>query len=224
MKQHPKYQNLLVGEDGTIFSKITKRFLTPTIKNDSGYMVVYVSDVGKLQRVHRLVAETFLQDSQFFGLDVNHIDGVKTNNHVTNLEWCTRSHNIIHAKELGLNRSRGETHVDSIHTEAEIRVVCSYLEQGFRNQDISSMTGLSTGAISDIRIGRRWKHVSRDYKFTAVSRNTRLSVKKVEAICERFSQGASIEDVMKDFSVSYKVASNIYNRETNIAVSIKYKW
>lgn len=224
MKQHPKYQNLLVGEDGTIFSKITNRFLTPTIKNDTGYMIVYVHDAGKLQRVHRLVAETFLQGSPFFGLDVNHIDGVKTNNCVTNLEWCTRSHNIIHAKEIGLNKSRGETHVDAIHTEVKIREVCSYLEQGFRNQDISSMTGLSTGAISDIRIGRRWKHVSRDYKFTVVPRSTRLSVKKVEAICERFSLGASIGDVIRDFDISYKTASNIYNRETNTAVSIKYEW
>lgn len=224
MKQHPKYANLLVGEDGTVYSKIKNRILRPTVKPDTGYMVVYVHDAGKLQRVHRLVAETYLLESEFFGQDVNHKDGNKQNNHVDNLEWCTRSYNIIHAKEIGLNTSRGETHVDAIYTEEKIREVCSLIEQGFRNQDISDLTGVHKDTVSDVRIGRRWKHVSRDYKFKCTPRNTRMSVKKIEAICECFASGDTVEQVMEKFEISKKVASNIYYRKTNTAVSMNYKW
>lgn len=58
--------------------------------------------------VHRMVAETFLdkEDGKDF---VNHKDGNKKNNHVNNLEWCTRSENMQHAFENGL--------ANNFHTE-----------------------------------------------------------------------------------------------------------
>ena len=56
--------------------------------------------------VHRLVAGAFLGKSD---LDVNHINGVTTDNSVGNLEWVTRSENILHGYATGLiKRMRGE--------------------------------------------------------------------------------------------------------------------
>lgn len=52
-------------------------------------------------RVHRLVAETFIPNPLGYS-DVNHIDGSKTNNDVSNLEWCTRSENSRHQWRTGL--------------------------------------------------------------------------------------------------------------------------
>ena len=54
------------------------------------------------QYIHRLVAEKFLPNPYNL-TDVNHKDGNKHNNHVDNLEWCTRSHNIKHAWDNALN-------------------------------------------------------------------------------------------------------------------------
>jgi hypothetical protein len=50
--------------------------------------------------VHRIVAETYLPNPFNFS-DVNHLDGDKLNNKVSNLEWCSRSANQIHSRDIG---------------------------------------------------------------------------------------------------------------------------
>lgn len=68
-----------------------------------GYREVKLSKNGVViyKRVHRLVAEHFLPGDS--SLQVNHIDGVKTNNNVTNLEWLTPRENTIHSHRTGLH-------------------------------------------------------------------------------------------------------------------------
>lgn len=63
----------------------------------------------KLEKIHRLVAQTFLPkpDKDVYK-EVNHIDGDKQNNDVTNLEWVTRRENVLHAWETGLNNNGAE--------------------------------------------------------------------------------------------------------------------
>jgi hypothetical protein len=74
-----------------------------TIIQNSGYKVVNLKVDGEQKNhlVHRLVAEVFIPnpDNKKF---VNHINGNKLNNEVSNLEWCTRSENMKHATEIGL--------------------------------------------------------------------------------------------------------------------------
>ena len=103
MKQIKKYPNYFVTEEGLIFSSKTNKFLKFSY-DQQGYQRVclYVGNCkNKTIKVHRLVAETFIENVEN-KKDVNHIDGNKTNNNISNLEWCTRSENIKHAFKNGL--------------------------------------------------------------------------------------------------------------------------
>lgn len=69
-------------------------------RTKKGY--IHVELKGKVYAVHRLVALHFLENKDKKE-QVNHIDGNKANNNVSNLEWCTNAENQIHAYRIGLN-------------------------------------------------------------------------------------------------------------------------
>src|SRR3990167_9928231 len=73
-----------------------------------GYLQIkLVSDDGntKHQSLHRLIATTWLPNNKSFKTDINHKNGIKTDNRITNLEWVSKSENTQHAHTLGLCKS-----------------------------------------------------------------------------------------------------------------------
>lgn len=93
------YPNYCITENGKIYSNLRKRFLNLT-KNLDGYMRVHLINKNgrKSLLVHRLVAETFIQNPENKSF-VNHINMIKNDNRKINLEWVTNSENIIHANK-----------------------------------------------------------------------------------------------------------------------------
>jgi hypothetical protein len=95
-------KNYFITNDGICIS-IIRLIELKTVIDKKGYFYC----TGK--RVHRLVAHAFcprpdhLKDVPYDDLQVNHIDGIKANNHYTNLEWCTGKENITHSVINGLN-------------------------------------------------------------------------------------------------------------------------
>lgn len=67
------------------------------------YVVFYKDKKGKTQRIHRLIALAFLPKVEGKEI-INHIDGDRVNNAITNLEWCTHKENMVHAVATGLKK------------------------------------------------------------------------------------------------------------------------
>ena len=75
-------------------------------KDDAGYIRVCINE--KSYRMHSLVARAFLPNWENKP-HVNHKDGNRSNNRLYNLEWCTRSENMQHAYDTGLNKRKKNT-------------------------------------------------------------------------------------------------------------------
>lgn len=99
IKDYPNYE---VSSEGRVRNIKTGRIMRQQT-NRNGYknLTLRRDNTQHDVRVHRLVADAFY-DGDHYGLDVNHIDGDKTNNFIGNLEWCTRKENIKHALNSGL--------------------------------------------------------------------------------------------------------------------------
>lgn len=96
------YNDYYVSEDGRVFSwkgKKVKELKLQKIGGHPGskYLAVRISDknIKRIEYVHRLVAKALIPNPDN-KREVNHIDGCKLNNHVSNLEWATPKENVQH--------------------------------------------------------------------------------------------------------------------------------
>lgn len=87
---------------------VKNNIILKSSKNHKGYpfVVLYRNGKSKNDRIHRLVAETFIPNHENKP-QVNHIDCDKSNNQVNNLEWCDNSENQRHAFRHGLQTNVG---------------------------------------------------------------------------------------------------------------------
>ena len=104
MLTETKYEGYFVDELGNVYSNKYGdiRKLKPNTTR-GGYYKVVLREKGKAITidVHRLITETLIDNPNNLRV-VNHIDGNKLNNHISNLEWCNQSDNHRHSYELGL--------------------------------------------------------------------------------------------------------------------------
>lgn len=87
---------------------IRMKALQPSWNKQYLQVQLFLKDVNHHRLVHRLVADAFIPNPNSKP-HINHIDGNKLNNHMSNLEWCTPQENIQHGYDIGLNPSNAES-------------------------------------------------------------------------------------------------------------------
>ena len=90
-----------ISRSGEVIRKGTGRILKTGLRSGYPSLTLCKNNIKKFAHVHRLIALTFIPNPNNLPC-VNHIDGNKENNTISNLEWCTFKENSMHAVRLGL--------------------------------------------------------------------------------------------------------------------------
>lgn len=154
VKSLPKIRNCNSGKT------ITKEIILKGGKNRDGYFhVILTKEYNRSTiKIHRLVALHFIPNPLDLP-EVNHKDGVKSNNNDWNLEWCTSSHNQLHAFSAGLQVMRkGIECYNSKLTDSDVIEIRS-LNGIIKQKKLAERFGVSFQLISKIQLNKAWKHL-----------------------------------------------------------------
>lgn len=152
-----RYEASETGEIRHSLNKNTRK----ARKNRYGYLQLNFpknDGTGKSETalVHRLIALTFIPNPLSLP-DVNHKDGNKQNNCVSNLEWVTRQENVKHAYSMGLAHTyKGENHINAKFTNEEVLKIKELYKCGISQQKIADFFNVSQPTIGRIIRGERY--------------------------------------------------------------------
>lgn len=153
-----EYNNYQVSNYGKVINKHGKLL---TLKADiHGYIGTSITDYDKSRicGLHRIIATVFLPNPNNLP-EVNHIDGVKANNRVDNLEWCTHDYNMNH-EALILNNHGGTNNYMNKLTDKQVIEIHSLCKEGrITYKEIAIMYKMSPSVISSIAQAIRWRHL-----------------------------------------------------------------
>lgn len=137
--------NYFISEQGDFFSVKTGKIIKQS-KSNSGYFFVVIRLNGRYKSTftHREVADAFLGKTD--GFDVNHKNGIKTDNAISNLEVITRKQNIDHALLTGLRKTK--------YSKETIQAIRDMFKDGVRQSDICKLLGVSKYLVFDVVRGR----------------------------------------------------------------------
>jgi len=151
--------------DGKIYStkrtKVPKLLKTPRDRYGYFKITLLQNGIRYYKTVHRLVAETYLENPNNLP-QVNHIDGNKLNNNVDNLEWCTNLYNMRHAHSNGLidyNKISGINCYISNLTQENVIQIRVMVKQEIPYKIIAKKFNISKSTISRIKLKQAYKNI-----------------------------------------------------------------
>jgi hypothetical protein len=150
------YQISNLGRVKTLNFKVAK--ILKNSLDSRGYYQVKLKD-RKSHLIHHLVMKNFVSEKPSPDHQVNHINGVKTDNYLENLEWVTRSQNMLHAYKLGLNYTlgkKGSSHPNASITENDVKEI---RKSNLTSKELGEKYNLSYKTICAIRAKKSWKHI-----------------------------------------------------------------
>lgn len=139
--------------------RVNKGRVLKNVEDRHGYHVVCLHNINqKNHKVHRLVALAFIDNPEELPI-INHRNGVKTDNTVDNLEWCSYKYNTNHAFQNGLCTS-GEGHHYSTLSDDEVLKVKKYLKEGKNVPEINKITKINKPVLYQIKNGISWNYLT----------------------------------------------------------------
>lgn len=190
----------LISSFGNVYSIVSNKMLKQKI-NSSGYATVHLrGTVESHQSVHRLVALHFIKNEEQ-KQTVNHIDGVKLNNSVSNLEWSTHSEQIRHALDNNLIEPRGEY---KYSPDFKLMVKDYYLKNECSIRELSEVFKISKRSASRFIAFNERPVKIKDCDITTILQ-LRESGETLKSISEKFGCGISqIHRIVKGLSRNVK--------------------
>jgi len=123
-------------------------------------VILYINKQHFCKKIHRLVLQAFLPNPENRP-QVNHINRIKSDNRLENLEWCSASENIIHSFKTGsrkISDLSGINHPQSILNNDSILEI-RRLGNVMKGTDIAKMFGVHVSTIYNVLHNRNWNHI-----------------------------------------------------------------
>ena len=167
-----KYEDYRVDDSGRLYSIKTGLFIKGTL-DEKGYVRVTLTrwengkKIRKGAKMHRVVLESFEVPKPEGCDQVDHINGNKQMNRLSNLEWVDCKTNIRRSWETGLHKNDkryGENAGNSKYTTEQIELACKLKEEGLTTSKISKKLDIPLSTLSKIFTGKQWVNISSKYK------------------------------------------------------------
>lgn len=140
-------------------SLVSSQICKPWMSRGYASISLFKEKTRKVYQVHRLVMFAFVGKSELW---VNHKNGIRNDNRLSNLEYCTAAENARHAVAVlnvyGTNR-QGEGNSNAKLTEENVREIRSLRADGYSLNRLAVRFGVGTNQISDILKSVYWSHV-----------------------------------------------------------------
>jgi hypothetical protein len=164
---HPNDWKIIPGSDnlyfasreGRIFSMISRKEVKCS-DDGQGYMKFRIN--GKMVRRSRAIMLTWTKGgSNKYRTEVNHKNGVRSDDRLENLEWVTPSENVMHSfRELQREVKRGSKNGSAILDEDKVMDIVKLLSTNTSRKEISEKYKVSSSTITAIATGQNWSHLT----------------------------------------------------------------
>lgn len=216
-----------IRKDGQVLShaRITKsgkpledKWLRPGL-NGSGYLRVNLRKNEKVSThsIHRLLATAFISNPSNYPI-INHINGIKTDNRLDNIEWCTYSRNNQHAYDTGLKvRPCGELAGKAKLKEADILAIKVMYIETRSCPAVAKHFNVHANTVRSILRGDSWGHLHTDGPEALISSKiknerhgpTKLKSEDIPVIRQMFAEIKNYTVVSTHFKVSRTTIESI---------------
>jgi hypothetical protein len=153
--------NYLVSNLGRVKNIKYNRIIKFSLNKNYPHVRIVINNKLKTYDIHRMVMLTFKHDEYFEGAIVNHINGIKIDNRLENLEWCTPKENTRHAFNIGLMvPTKGQQHGNSKLNEKQVNIIrLAYKNKYFNQTELSKIFNVKPNTISNTVNNINWKHI-----------------------------------------------------------------